>query len=116
MLLCKQPYRVVVVSLRLAFEVCANYNFRVVCITAGRNVDNSDSDDDDVNTAHGSSGTGRPRKKKTLLQTGRRTIVAPASEAPSALALAFSNPWPSETTSILPSAYPNWPWMQHHQV
>jgi hypothetical protein len=81
-------------------------------------VDNSDSDSDsdDVNTAHGSSGVGRPRKRTTLLQTGRWTIAAPASEAPSAPALAFSNPWPLETTTVPPSPYPNWPWMQYHQV
>jgi hypothetical protein len=84
----------------------------VVCITSGHNADISDLDDDDVNTGHGPSGIVRPRKRKTLLQSGHPTIIAPTSKAPSAPMIGFLNPWPLDTTSIPASTYPKWPWMQ----
>jgi hypothetical protein len=88
--------------------VCAYYVIVVVCITWGYNVHISDSNDDDVNTGHGSLGAARPRKKKTLLQSGCRTIATPTSEALSVPVIGFSNPWPLDTTSVPASTYPNW--------
>jgi hypothetical protein len=80
------------------------------------NVDISDSDDDNLNTSHGSSGVAGPKKKKTLLRPNHRTLAALAQEASTASAIGFSKTWPTNTATVLVRSYPNWPWMQPHQL
>jgi hypothetical protein len=81
------------------------YEFRLLCSISRDDIDISDSNEDDVDTGHGSSAAARTEKRKTLPPPNCKTLSAPTQEAPTAPAIGFSNTWAMDTSTI-PSGSP----------
>jgi hypothetical protein len=82
-----------------------------LCCISGNDIDSSDSDENNVDTGHGSSAVAGLKKRKTLLPSNWRMLAASTQEVATAPVKGFSNTWPIETGTALRGSYPNWPRM-----
>jgi hypothetical protein len=81
-------------------------------VVAGDDVDISDSDDEDVHTGHGSSAVAETKKQKAKRTPNRRALAAVTEEAPTQLAMVYTNNWAVDAGGAPAGGYSTWPWMQ----
>jgi hypothetical protein len=81
------------------------YKFRLLYGISGDDIDISDSNEDDIDTGHGSLAAAGTKKRKTLPPSNCKMLSAPTQEALIAPAIGFSDTWAMDTDTI-PSESP----------
>jgi hypothetical protein len=109
----KQDFRVFSFMFRRRICSATTSASEVLCSCGiGRNENEiSKSEDNDVDTGQGSSVPTGAKKRKTFRRPQWTTLATATQDPRNAPPLGFRSTWGTDTGSVPPMSYPNWPWM-----